>query len=535
MFCNVRNILLLSFCIIINLAGCNYRVERDPNIIVRYFSSDPQVLNPIISTDENSSIILDYIMESLLELDPKTSEYIGRLAKSWDVSEDHLQYTFHINKNVHWHDGVPFTAQDIVYSFERINDPKVGAAHMMSYFSKSGIRKAIAIDDYTIRFELANPYVFALRTIGFMPIVPKHIYDVKEYEFRKNPANRAPIGTGPMKFVEWQTGKYVKLIANHEYWRKLPDWKGMTFKLISDQGVAFQAMKKREIDVTGVRSIQWARQLNSPAIEKYFKKMKYFSESAGYAYIGWNLKRKILSDKNVRRALTMLVPQEKIIESLFFGEGEVITGPFHPRGPQYDHDLKPWPYDPKFASQLLDRAGWSTRDSDGYRVKDGKRFELTVIYPGPSRSYNAMSNIVRENFKRAGIALEVQRMEWTVFLKTISSKKYDCYFGGWTGLLENDPYQIWHSSQNKGSNYISYNNPKVDGLILQARVEFDETKRAKLYQRIHKYLYEDQPYTFLFAFPTLAVRHHRFTNVEIYSGGLDYTEWKVGKSEPLYQ
>lgn len=517
------------------LAACQFRVERDPQVLVRYLPADPQSLNPITGTDAYQVIVNEFVTESLIERHPATREWRGVLATAWTESADHLAYTFTLRKGVRWHDGAPFTAFDVAYSFDRINDPAVGAGHLLSYYQKAGIVQAEALDAHTVRFRLERPYFLALEVVGTMPIVPQHLFD-DGTDFRKHPANRRPVGTGPMRFRSWQTSRSIKLTRNDDYWGTPPAFAGITFRIIPDQGVAFQAMKKRQIDLSGLRSIQWARQTASEKFLRYFKKMRYLPESAGYAYIGWNLDHPILREQAVRQALTMLVPREKILHALLFNEGQIVTGPFYPFSPQYHARLPGWPYDPKRAARLLDQAGWHERNAAGVRVRNGTPLALTVVYPGPARLYDALGNILREDLRRAGIALEVRRMEWTVFLKTTQDRQFDLYFGGWTGGYEQDPHQIWHSSQvGNGSNYVGYRNAEVDRIIETARTTFDPDTRNALYHRMHRIIHDEQPYTFLFTSPALSVRHHRFGNVQIYQNGYDLREWAIGPSEALLQ
>lgn len=505
-------------------------------MVVRFFPSDPQSLNPITATDAYQVTANQWVMESLLDRDNQSRDFIPKLAERWDESADHLAYTFYLRHNVTWHDGKPFTAADVVYSFQTINDPKVGAGHLKSYFLKAGIIEATAIDDFTVRFRLDRPYFLALETIGYMPIVAKHIFD-DGTPFRTHPANRRPVGTGPLRFAEWVTGRHVKLVRYEAYWGRPVAFTGLIFRIIPDQAVAFQALKKGQIDYTGVRPIQWARQTDAPKFLSRFVKFAYLPETAGYSYIGWNLNHPVLGERAVRQALTMLTPRPQILKALLFGQGQVTNGPFYPLGPQHDRTVETWPYDPQRAKRVLREAGWIDSDHDGVLDKEGRPLQMTFIYPGPGRFYDALANILREDFGKVGIAVNVQSMEWTVFLKTINEKKFDAYFGAWAGGgFEMDPHQIWHSSQiDTGSNYINFANPEVDRIIDQARQTFDVEARNDLYHQMHRILHEEQPYTFLFVSPGLGVRHHRFTNVVVYPNGPDLSEWATGPSEPLIQ
>jgi peptide/nickel transport system substrate-binding protein len=502
------------------------------------FNSDPPTLNPILATESYESAVNGLVMERLLARDNATLEHTPRLAQRWDISDDHLTYTFYLRNDVRWHDGAKFTAADVVYSFNLINDPKTGALNLLAYFAKAGITKAEAVDEYTVRFRLDRPYFFAIHPMGWMPIIPKHLYDVKDVDLRKNPANFHPIGTGPMRFKEWKRGRHIKIARNPDYWGHPTDYNGVTFRIIPEDTVAFQAMKKGQVDLAGVRPIQWARQTSSDKFQKRFRRLKYMSPGRGYSYLGWKNDHPLFKDKHVRQALTMLIPRERMAKTLLYDLVELCTGPFHPYGPQIHPDVKPWPYDPLLARQLLKRVGWEDHDGDGWLDKDGRKFQFTISYTGPHPYFDDWTNIIRENMQKVGIQVDIRSMEWSVFLKTIHDFQFEAYLGFWGGGdYETDPYQLWHSSSadSGGSNYVQFKNAQIDQLIADARVEFNDEKRMAMWHEFHKIIHDEQPYTFFFDHPTLMVRHHRFTNAKLYPAGLDIELWGVGPSEVLFQ
>lgn len=529
-----HGIVVLS-CVVFFLPGCDFKVVRDPNIVVRTLGSDPPGLNPITSNASGTAVVNRMVVEQLARRSAATNEWIPVLAESWEPALDHLSYTFILRDGVRWHDGAPFTANDVVYSFERINDPKVGAGHLQQQFGDAGITKIERVGERGVRFLLERPYVFAFDALAEMPILPKHLFDNGE-DLRTNPHTRHPIGTGPMRFVEWKTGRIIRLERNDQYWGEPTQYQGMVFKIIPDQHVSFQALKKGQIDVAGLSGLAWAKQTDSKKFNKRFQKLRFLSDSSGFFYIGWNAKHPILKDKRVRRALTMLTPREQFRDSVFFGAAKIATGPFAPGSPQRDRSITPIAFDPIRAARLLDQAGVRDHDGDGIRDRDGTPFAITLLLPGASRVYTAMSNILRENFAAVGIDLNIRTLEWSVFLKTTSEGDFDAYIAGWSGATEADPYQIWHSSQRAtGSNRVDFNHAEADDLLDAARVEFDPVHRNAMYHRLHQILHDEQPYTFLFNFYASAAVHRRFTNVVVHPGGLDYREWGVGPSEELVQ
>ncbi len=519
-------VILLFFAVfgaIFSSAACGFRVPRARDALVVHLESDPSTLNPILSTDSAASSVEKFVYESLLDRDNQTLELKPLLASDWQVADDHLTYTFTIRENVKWQDGSPFTVDDVVYSFERIRDPKIDAAQKRSYFADVvGVKK---IDDKTIQFKYRRPYFKALEIIGGMPIIPKHIFENGE-DFNTHPAGRNPVGTGPYRFKSWQTGTLITLERNSGYWKEEPKISGVVFKIIPSSNVALELLKKGALDFAGLRSIQWEKQTQTPSFTKRFDKYRYWLPN--YSYIGWNSRKPYFADRRVRIAMTMMLDRKTILKDLLFGQGEIVSGNFYRYGDAYNEKVEPYAYDPAGARQLLDEAGWIDHDGDGIRDKDGVPFSFTFLYPSGSRFSQSMGIIMREDFMRAGIEMKAQALEWTALLKFIHDRDFDAVSLAWATTFDEDPYQLWHSSQaEKGSNFVGFENAEADKLIEAGRIEFDKSKRIEIYKKLHALIHEEEPYTFLFTNPSLVAVAKRFTNVKAYRAGLDILEWGV--------
>ena len=509
---------------VVSLLGCQFRVPQDPAALVQKLPTDPDSLNPLVSNSAYSSAVAGYIFEQLFELDNETLQPKPKLAKRWEISPDHLQYTFYLRDDVKWQDGQPFTADDVVFTYEKIQDPKVDAAPLRNYFRD--VLKAEKLGPYAVRFTYRQPYFGALTTLGLMVVIPKHIYGDGQ-DFNSHPFNRKPIGTGPFRFVEWKTGQRVMLQRFEGYWDKHPKIRSMVFKIIPDELAAFQLFKKGELDLIDLSSLQWARQTESKKFLDHFKKHKFFTPFGVYNYIGWNEAKPFFKDKRVRLALAHLMDREAINQKLLFGLDYLITGPYYPLGKNYDKSLKPIGYDFQEAGRLLDEAGWKINDKTGIREKEGVPFHFTMLFSPGSQFAEQLTPILSSNFLQAGIEIELRRLEFVALTKLMQEHDFDAIMGGWgRGAGDEDLYQIFHSSQIKGgSNFIGYANPEVDRLLEEGRLEFDAAKRAKMDQQIHQILHDDQPYLFMFARPDLVARDLRFKNVKEYPIGLDVREW----------
>ncbi len=230
---------------------------------VTQLGAEPSTLNPITATDAYAGAIDGYVYEALIRRDEKSMEEIPLLAEKWEISPNHLMYTFYLKKHIKWSDGHPFTAKDILFSFDRIRDPKVDAAHLRNYYQD--IEKVEALNDHTVRFHYRIPYFKALEFCGGIPIVPAHLFKEGE-DFNQHPIGRNPVGTGPYKLLHWETGKEIVLVRNEDYWGEKPAIDRIVYKIITSETVALQVLKQGGLDEMGLRPIQWEKQTQSQAV-----------------------------------------------------------------------------------------------------------------------------------------------------------------------------------------------------------------------------------------------------------------------------
>ncbi|MHC1742130.1 MAG: peptide-binding protein [Syntrophobacteraceae bacterium] len=503
----------------------------DGDWLVHHLSAEPATLNPIVATDAYASGINEYIYESLLKRDERTMELVPQLADSWEISDDHLTYTFHLKKHVKWQDGHPFTGRDVVFSYQRIMDPKVDAPHLRNYYQD--IDSVELLDDYTVRYRYRIPYYRALDFCGGINIVPAHLFKESD-DFNKHPIGRQPVGTGPYKLVKWDTGKEIVLVRDENYWGKKPHLLRHVYKIITEPTAAFQVLKQGGLDMMSLRPIQWARQTQSKRFNDEFRKLKYYLPS--YSYIGWNSRQPFFSDKRVRKAMTMLMDRESFLQKVLLGLGTVVSGPFYINSPDYDKSIPLYPFDPKAALVLLKEAGWEDHDRDGILDKDGRAFDFEFLVSAGSKTGEQIATILQENLKAVGVRMSIRRLEWAVFIQRIDDRDFDACTLGWSMGWESDPFQIWHSSQaDKGSNFVGFKNQEADLIIETARQEFDAEKRRALYHRFHAIVHEEEPYTFLFTLEALMAVSRRFEDVNVYAMGLAPLEWWVPEMRVKYR
>jgi peptide/nickel transport system substrate-binding protein len=495
-------------------------VEGD--YVVVLMPSEPETLNPLTRTSGYAGDVLENIIEPLTLRDFTTFELKPVIAESWEVSDDHLTYTFRLRKDVKFSDGVPLTARDVKFTFDKIKDPAVDAAHIRNYYQD--VLSCETPDDYTAVFKCSQPY---FKHIDFLAVdvLPKHIYG--EGDFNKHPNNRKPVGSGPYVLESWDTGSQIVLARNENYWGEKPKLKKIVYKIITDSNAALQVLERQDLDVMAMTPEQWVSRASKPDFQAKFNLRSYYKPR--YSFIMWNQRRPQFADKRVRRAMTLLLDRRLILETIFQGFGRPAQGVFFDES-ENNLDIKPLPFDPQQAKQLLDDAGWVDTNNDGVRDKDGVPFRFELMVGAGIREYEQMATVYQEELKRAGIQMDIRPLEWASFSERTDSRNFDAAPMLWEnpGVINSDPYQIWHSSQSeKGSNYAGFKNEEADRIIEAARLEFDKDKRVRMYHRFQEIIYEEQPYTLMFNHQSPVAIDKRFRNVRVYKRGVVPSEWWV--------
>lgn len=481
-----------------------------------------------------SEIVFGTIFESLLQYDVDKYTHVPMLAESYEVSEDKLSVTYKIKEEACFSDGHPVTADDAVFSYNMVMDPLTDTASHASYLSI--IKDVVKVDDKTVKFIFDEVQFKAIEYSGLMEIYPEHIYKYDDPKvFNEHVSN--PVGSGPYVFEKWNIGSDIVLKRNANYWSKKPNIEKIIFKFINNNTAAAQALRSHEVDYMKPLSEQYHDLSQDEEFTKEFNCLSYWAPDVGYFWIGWNQDKVFFKDKRVRLALTHLINRELILDKLLrIPEAKIPTGPFYLFGPQNDPSVKPWPYDPEKAKQLLDEAGWKDTDGDGVRDKDGIPFRIKYAIVAGFEPHTQMAKLVKDSLATVGIDVTPDPYEGSIFFKRVKDRNFDAVNMAWGGGLAADPFQVWHSSQigGGGSNYVGFNNPEADKLIEGARKEFDADKRNEMYKKFHRIIHEEQPYTFIYSRPQQRFLDKRFENVKIHTLGLDPLEWYVPRQLQKY-
>jgi peptide/nickel transport system substrate-binding protein len=537
----IRLLLFLSL-IIISLTACDKKPAADKvqplsakqpaygDILVRGEIGDASNLIPLLASDSASHSIAGMVFNGLVKYD-KDMNVVGDLAESWDITAQGLVITFHLRKSVKWHDGQPFTAADVLYTYQVTVDPKTPTAYAEDF---RAIKKAEALDDYTFRVTYDKPFAPALISWS-SSILPRHL--LSGTDITKSPLARHPIGTGPYKFKEWVAGQKIVLVSNPDYFEGRPYIDGQITRIIPDTATMFLELRAQNLGMMGLTPLQYTRQTENNLFKNNFNKYRYLSFA--YTYLGYNLKNPLFTDKKVRQAISYAINKDEIISGVLLGLGKPATGPYKPGSWAYNDKVQNYNYNPQKARELLRDAGWTKLNSDGVLEKDGKPFVFEIVTNQGNETRQKCAEIIQRQLKDIGITVKIRILEWSAFVTNfINKRRFDAVILGWTIPLDPDAYDVWHSSKTKPEelNFISYNNPEADEMLVKGRSTFDQKERKKYYDRFQEILAEDQPYTFLYVPDALIITHNRFRGIEPAPIGLEYNfiKWYVPKDEQKY-
>jgi peptide/nickel transport system substrate-binding protein len=507
---SVIHTLVVTVLVVLSVLGAaapGFAAGRD---LVLGLSGDATSLNPVLATDSMSYIVEWPLFDSLLELDPSLNVR-PLLAESWEVSKDGLTYTFKLKKGVKWHDGKPFTARDVAFTFYSVLDPKVTTPHRAYFDALVGfpeltakdnpkrpeelaVRPIEVVDDHTVRFRLRYPSgsFLAVLVNPRAGIVPEHL--LKGVDLNTADFNRKPVGTGPFKFVEWRRGERLVMEANEQYHGGRPALNRLIFRIIPDAVVLLQELKAGGVDFIENPPLTEVARLKQTAGLKVL-----VADNTSYTYVGWRQDLAPFNDLRVRRALNHAVDVPSIVREVLQGYAAISTGQFPPASWAFDPGVKPYAYDPNRAKALLAEAGFKP-GPDGILVKDGKRFSFSIRHDQANQSVKDTAVIVQEYLKRVGVEATLEALDWPTFVKKLFASDFEGIVVGWTNHHDPDPfaYTIWHSSQWKGRNFAHYKNPRVDELLEQARRTAVVAERKRAYAEFSRVLMEDAPYVFLY-------------------------------------
>jgi peptide/nickel transport system substrate-binding protein len=492
-------------------------------------------LIPNITSDSASHDVGDLIYNGLVTYDRDLNP-VGDLAESWAFSPDCLDLTFKLRKNVRWHDGAAFTAEDVVFTYEAVVNPKTPSPYKSDF---NAVESVQALDPYTVRVRYKQPYAKALVSWG-TSMLPRHLLEryVSQGKIREAPQNwTAPVGTGPYRFKQLKAGDKIVLVANPDYYKGRPSISRVVYRIIPSQATIFLELKAKAIDAAALTALQYKRQTDYPAFKRAYHKYRYAGN--GYTYFGFNLKDPRFSDKRVRQAFAYAIDRRELIDGVILGLGREATGPYKPGSWVYDDQVRRYPHDIAKARALLAEAGWKDKNAEGLLVKGGVPFTFQLLTNQGNDERKKVAEIVQATLRELGVGVEIRVLEWAALLKEhIKKRNFEAIVLGWGIGIDPDQYVVWHSSQQGPDelNHIGYANPEVDALLEKGRSSCVQQERVQYYHRLQEIFAEEQPVVFLYFRDSLPAVSARVYGIEPGPNGIRYNfnEWFVPKALHRY-
>ncbi len=551
---------LFFVLIVLQLSSCRTEPKKDISTVINQntktvvirLKNEPDYLIPILTTSSYSRKVFRQIHASLLELNPVTMDYAPKLLvsdpKVIPISKGALKggfrYVFELRKEAKWDNGTPVLAEDVLFSFKSIINPKI----LSRYAPGINFVEDIIVDSSNPRkFEVLTNKCFAnaLIEIGTTEIYPKYYYDPKgimdEFSFKslrdakeiqkikdgdeklqsfadffKRPkmTHEDVLGAGAYKVKEWISGEYIILEKKENWWGtkfekesqifvNKPD--KLIYKIVPDETTALTMAKAGEVDIVSEIVFENFESLKNNETAK--KELSFFSPRTSiYYYLGFNTQREILKDKRVRRAVALITDVDYIIEHAMHGFGERIVGPIMPYSENYNKDLKLLKFDLDESSRLLDAAGWIDTDGDGWRDKiiKGKKTPLKIEFKIGSKSQ--VSKLISELLIKAGkkVGVKIDRIVMDgrkILTKDAPAGNFDMISLGARVHTPYIPYSAYHTDNfpPRGQNKTRFGNAESDAIIESIMSNCDDAeKRKKDYIRFQEIIYEEQPMIYLF-------------------------------------
>lgn len=437
-------------------------------------------------TSANTSFRVTYMLyDRLVTYDGTTTDVIPQLAEKWEISDDGLTYTFHMNEEAKFHDGTPVTAEAVKYSYTRAMDVgKSAAGQFKNVINKDSFE---VVDEHTIKITLEKPFAPFLKTLGtvFANIVNPKLADNHGSDLGETYIADKEMGSGPYILESWDRGQKLVLKANEDYWGTMPTLKTVNILIVNEPSTARLMMEKGEVDLIDYTMI-------SPDVLNQMdgKNGVTIVNSPGYQIddIAINTENEYLKDPKVRQALAHAVNYDSIINDILLGGAKRIGG-IVPEGMfGYNADITLYDFDLEKSKALLKEAGYE------------KGFPLEIAISENNEVRKNIAVMMQSDFKKIGIDLQIKTLAWPTFLDLVTTGKHQLALAAWTPDYADPDYNLWYfahsSSKGPGFNLAFYENSKVDQLLEEARATVDEAVRDKNYQEIQQIMSDEVPYIF---------------------------------------
>jgi peptide/nickel transport system substrate-binding protein len=467
---------------------------------------EPDSLNPYLSNTLAAVRVEAALFSGLLRYGPRGA-LLPDLAtavptvSNGGISGDGKTYTYHLDPRALWHDGVPVTADDVVFTWHAIMDPRNNVTSRAGY---DHIASVVAVDPHTVRISYDAAYAPAIANFAIgqsrTAILPKHV--LSGVDFNTSDFNRAPIGSGPYRFVAWNHGSDIELAAFPKFFRGHASIPKIDYRIVPDTNTLFNAVRTHDIDAAEIEASFVRLAKASPGIAVIV------APTLGYRHIDYNTSHPGLDDRNVRLALSYGIDRDAIFEKIYFGLGERNPGDQLLSFGWGDPRIGSYPYDPGRADSMLTRAGWR-RGPDGIRTKDGKRLSFVMRAIAGQKPAEAVEVQLLSDWTKLGVELTIKNSPGTTLFANgvgpLSSGDYDVSYYGFVRQPDPDDSDFLGTASipPNGRNFSRYSNPTFDALQRDAARTLDVAKRRALYARMEALIVADDPFDTMYWIPSI--------------------------------
>lgn len=489
--------------------------------------SDFDAFNDLVSTDFETSQILHHVLfMTLVRLDEEMN-YEPYLADSMWMAEDGMSMSFRIRDGITWHDGTPTTVDDVIWSYEMAVDPDIAYANR-AYFQY--VDTVERVDDRTVRFNFTEAHSDAAMSFTEWDIMPKHLLeDIPAKEMRNAAFNRNPIGNGPFKFVSWDANQQVVFEANTDFALGRPHLDRLVVRVIPEQTTELTELLTGGIDL--MRAVPPAEM---GRLESSDRAHAIVYPTRSYTYLAWNTRDPLFGDPRVRRALTLAINRQQIVDALLYGYGELAVVDVMPFQWEFNEEVEPWGYDPEAAKALLAEAGWTDTNGDGIADKDGEEFRFEVSTNQGNDLREDLLVIVQNDLAQIGVAAEPRLVEWNTLIDRLKKKQFRATVSGWSVDFKFNPTDTFSAEAIEGKyNYPSYSDPRADELMNTALVTLDRADAKPLWDEYQEIIHRDQPYTFIYYLHERVGVSNRLRDVDADARGylVSIKDWWIPESQ----
>ncbi len=471
---------------------------------------EPDDLNPLTFDTSESYQIVHLLFRALARRDSTLSNYVPDLLQSWE-RPDSTTVVMRVRPGLTWHDGRPVTAQDVVFTIERQQDPATASPRQQDVIAVESVR---AVDSLTVEIELNRAGPSTLNSLLEVIPVPRHILDtVPAGRMRFSNFGRQPVGNGLFRFAEWQKGQQLTVEANLSAPEGRPPLDRVIMRVIPDPTARTTEILNGNGDMTKIAAHQ-RRELEGAAGVEIFT-----AAQVRPAWIAWNTTRAPVDDVRVRRALLMAVNRPQIVSGLFGEQGVAALSPIPPSLREHSTGVRPIPFDPAGAGRLLDQAGWRDSNGDGIRDRNGQPLQVEVEYSAADPIRGDVLVAMQAQLRRVGVQLVPRSYERTTWVERLRNREFTGSFWGWgwgPGTMGPNAEMVFHSRSipPNGPNFAGYSSPRVDALVDSILVESDTVRARALWRQFEQQIIDDAVYAPIFLDPEFYAVHERFANVK---------------------